>query len=345
MKKRVLISTIVCSLMLGFSTANAKATKAELLNAQIKKEAKNHKKVPKEIIVGMQNTFKALKALQMGKKDDAQKFLQTAKDSFDKALKDNPKLDLVPIDERVQAVILSADSKEISKVLDTGIKLLKDHDTQAALNILAPLKDELDIAIINIPMKIYPIAESQALEALKKGNTQKAGELVAKAMNSLVVVKDIVPLPLLTAQNVVIEASQLDKTKKKEATELLEVAKEELKRAELLGYTKKHTPEYQALTKSINAIEKEIKGKNAVEKLYDKLKSDFAKLVHKTRGETFRDSVAKKAQEALINPKAIKGEKAAQTKVEKVQKKEQTEAKEKAKEFQQEVKKDLNSSK
>ena len=128
-------------------------------------------------------------------------------------------------------------------------------------------------------MKVYPVAVKKALDALNKNDTTGAYNAVADAMNSLVIFKTVVPTPLLVAQDLVIDASKLDKSKKEEATKLLEAAKDALKRAELLGYTKKFDPEYKNLTKSINAIEKEIKGKNVVEKLYDKIKEDFETLI------------------------------------------------------------------
>ena len=280
--KRVIISAVTCALLFGATALQAKTDKKTLVRNEMAAEAKNHKVAPKEIILGMQNTFKALQALHMNKKDEAKKDLQTALASFDKALKANPKLDVIPVDERLQAFEFIGTSKDIQKALDLGQKLLKEHDTQTAIDVISPLKDELDITTMAIPMKIYPVAVKKALDALNKGDTVTAYNDIAEAMNSLIVFKTVIPTPLLVAQDLVVTASKLDKSKKEEATKLLEAAKEALKRAELLGYTKKFDPEYKNLTKSINAIEKEIKGKNVVEKLYEKLKEDFTTLIKHT---------------------------------------------------------------
>ena len=277
--KRVIISAVTCALLFGATALQAKTDKRTLVKNEMAAQAKNHKVAPKEIILGMQNTFKALQALHMNKKDEAKKDLQTALASFDKALKANPKLDVIPVDERLQAFEFIGTSKDIQKALDLGQKLLKEHDTQTAIDVISPLKDELDITTMAIPMKIYPVAVKKALDALNKGDTVTAYNDIAEAMNSLIVFKTVIPTPLLVAQDLVVTASKLDKSKKEEATKLLEAAKEALKRAELLGYTKKFDPEYKNLTKSINAIEKEIKGKNDVEKLYDKIKEDFTTLI------------------------------------------------------------------
>jgi len=283
MKKRFLLSALTCGLLLSATGLQAKTGKKELVNNVMQQEIKDHKQAPKDIVAGMQNTFAALKAIQAGKKDDAKKALEAATKSFDAALKADPSLDLVPIDERFQAFAFMGSSDVIEARLKLGQKLLKAHDTQTAIAVISPLKDELDISVISIPMKIYPLATKKALEELNKGNDKAAFAAIAEAMNSLVVVQAVVPTPLLVAQDLITDASKLDKSKKEEAKKLLSAAKEELKRAELLGYVSRHEPDYKLLNDDIEKIEKEIKGKNMVEKLYDTLKNDFKKIIANTK--------------------------------------------------------------
>jgi len=320
--KKIIISVVTSALLLTTATLQAKIDKQTLVRNEMANAAKNHKVAPKEIILGMQNTYKALQDLRAQKKEDAKKDLQTALDNFNKALKDNPNLDIVPIDERFQAFAFLGSTDDIKKALNLGQKLLKEHNTQLAIDTISPLKDELDITI---PMKIYPKAVQKALETLKKGDTKKAYTEVAEVMNSLVLYKTVIPTPLLIAQDFVLEASKLDKTKKDDATKLLEAAKYALSRAELLGYTKLFPNEYANLTKSINGIEKEIKGKNEVEKLYDKLKDDFKSLLSKTRASKVKLENHIKAEEKVNN----------------YEKKEQQEAIKKASEFHKEATKDV----
>ena len=302
MKKRLLLSVLTCGLLLGATGLQAKTDKKALVNNVMQEQAKEHKQAPKEIVAGMQNTFAALKAIQAGKKDEAKKALEAATKSFDAALKANPSLDLVPIDERFQAFAFMGSSDVIEARLKLGQKLLKAHDTQTAIAVISPLKDELDISVISIPMKIYPLATKKALEELNKGNDKAAFEAIAQAMNSLVVVKAVVPTPLLVAQDLINDASKLDKSKKEEAKKLLSAAKEELKRAELLGYVSRHEPDYKLLNDDIEKVEKEIKGKNVVEKLYDTLKNDFKKIIANTK-------VSKETPEQIAEQKVNEFEK------------------------------------
>ncbi|OQX49912.1 MAG: hypothetical protein B5M46_02855 [Epsilonproteobacteria bacterium 4484_20] len=213
MKKKFLLSVLTCGLLLGTTAVQAQTDKKELVRSVVQERAKQHKTAPKDIIAGMQNTFAALKAMQANKKDEAKKALEAATKSFDAALKADPSLDLIPIDERFQSYIFMG----------------------------------------------------------------------SEAMNSLVLVKVIIPTPLLAAQDLITEASRMDKQKKEEVGKLLSIAKEELKRAELLGYVSRHEADYKLLNDDIEKIEKEIKGKNAVEKLYETLKNDFKHIIANTK--------------------------------------------------------------
>jgi len=283
MKKRFLLSALTCGVLLGTTGLQAQTDKKELLQNVMQEEVKEHKQAPKEIVAGMQNTFAALKALQANKKDEAKKALEAATKSFDNALKADPSLDLIPIDERFQAYAFIGSSDIIEARLKLAQQLLKAHDTQTATAILLPLKDELDISLISIPMKIYPVVTRKALDALNKGDEKAAFAAIAEAMNSLVVVQTIIPTPLLVAQDLIVEASKLDKEKKEEAKKLLASAKEELKRAELLGYVSRNEAAYKLLNEGIEKIEKEIKGKNVVVKLYETLKNDFKHIIENTK--------------------------------------------------------------
>ena len=310
MKKRFLLSALTCGLLLGTTGLQAKTATKALMEHQIKKHTQETKKAPKEVIEGIQATFKSVHLIETGKLDEAKKLLQKANDAFDKALKADATLDLVPLEESLIAYSFVGTSKTIKEVLELSTKLIKDHDTQAAITLLSPLKDELDITVVAIPMKLYPASTKTALEALNKGDKKAALSALAIGFGTLVNSQIIIPTPLLAAQDLIVEASKLDKSKKEDAKKLLDAAKEELTRAELLGYTKKHDAAYQLLNDGIEKIEKEIKGKNEVVKLYEKLKEDFKKIIHSTRIEKVKvkNPAEEKVQkyEKTENQKAIK---------------------------------------
>ncbi len=349
MKQRLLLSALACGMILGATNIEARTDTNTLMQTQVKKHIDEQKHASKEIAEAIQNTFMAVHALEKNKMDEAKKLLKEADAKFTAALKKDPALDLLPLEETLTAYSYEGSSKDIKAALELAVQLIKAHDTQLAGSLLMTLKDELDINIVSIPMKLYPASTKKALEAVEKGDKQTALAVLAAGFGTLVNTQIIIPTPLLAAQDLAIAASKLDKRKKEDAQKLLEAAKEELARAELLGYTKKHDAAYKLINDDIEKVEKEIKGKNVVEKLYEKLLSDFKKLVGDTRHEAhkvpkanaLKDSVAAEAQKALQNPASVKGQAAARAKVEESNDKLQFEAKEKAAAFDKEVKKDL----
>ncbi len=268
-------------------SSEARADRSKRLQRVFNTEVSQHKGIneqtPKMILEGIGLTVKAAKAIKSGKNDEAAKYLEKASKDFAEALKKNPALDMVPVNQEVKIKTFAGDINVIKKALDMAKDLIEKHQTQDAREILIPLQDEMDFIVRYIPMKIYPDITKKAAEALKQGKSKEALVILAKGFGTIMAIKQIIPIPLMLAQDMVIEASKMDKTKKDEIIKILESAKMELKRAELLGYTQKHTKAYQTLTNQINAIEDEIKGKNAVEKLYEDIKMKFSKLFEDIR--------------------------------------------------------------
>jgi hypothetical protein len=318
MKKTLLLSALTCGLLLSTTSIQAKSDTKTLVQHQIKENKKTFKQAPKEIMNALKETSLAMQNLQHKKNDEAKKHLKAATENFNKALKNDPALDILPLDESIEVYENLASAKEINHTLTLAQEYLIHYNLDAARTALAPLKDEMDIKTISIPMKVFPVATKKALDALNKGDAQKAMAIMAEGYNTFIIEEAVIPLPLLAAQDMIVEASNLDKNKKEEATKLLDAAKNELEKAKVLGYTNSSTPEYKALNDAIDAVKKEIKGKNVVEKLYDNLKNAFASLVHKSKTTTHQKAEAKvNAYEKKEDTKAVKDTKKFETEVKK----------------------------
>jgi hypothetical protein len=297
MNKKLLISSIVALLLLG-STANAKsttekATIAQSTKSSIKKENQKQEKTvnetPKEIGNGFNQTLEAINALKEKNLKKAKKLLKSATENFSIALKTDPKLDIVPFAQEINVHEFLGNSAMVKKALTLANTLILNYDTQSARAVMMPLQDEMIVTTDAIPMKLYPIATENALKALEDGKQKEALDILELSLNTIVSKVVLVPLPLLVAEDLVITASALDKVKKEDALGLLNLAQDELKKAVFLGYTKKHTSVYKALDEEIEALKKEIKGKNVVEKLYDKLKESFNSLIGQSREVSSND--------------------------------------------------------
>jgi hypothetical protein len=297
MNKKLLISSIVALLLLG-STANAKsttekATIAQSTKSSIKKENQKQEKTvnetPKEIGNGFNQTLEAINALKEKNLKKAKKLLKSATENFSIALKTDPKLDIVPFAQEINVHEFLGNSTMVQKALTLANTLILNYDTQSARAVMMPLQDEMIVTTDAIPMKLYPIATENALKALEDGKQKEALDILELSLNTIVSKVVLVPLPLLVAEDLVITASALDKVKKEDALGLLNLAQDELKKAVFLGYTKKYTSGYKDLDEEIEAIKKEIKGKNVVEKLYDKLKESFNSLIGQSREVSSND--------------------------------------------------------
>jgi hypothetical protein len=297
MNKKLLISSIVALLLLG-STANAKsttekATIAQSTKSSIKKENQKQEKTvnetPKEIGNGFNQTLEAINALKEKNLKKAKKLLKSATENFSIALKTDPKLDIVPFAQEINVHEFLGNSAMVKKALTLANTLILNYDTQSARAVMMPLQDEMIVTTDAIPMKLYPIATENALKALEDGKQKEALDILELSLNTIVSKVVLVPLPLLVAEDLVITASALDKVKKEDALGLLNLAQDELKKAVFLGYTKKYTSVYKDLDEEIDALKKEIKGKNVVEKLYDKLKESFNSLIGQSREVSSND--------------------------------------------------------
>ncbi len=344
MKQKLIISAILSGLLLATVSIQAKSDIKTLVANQIDK---NQKKAPKEIINGFQNTFVAINLLQFNKLDEAKKHLKKATEDFDKALKNNPNLDIIPLEEDIRVNEFISTNKDIKEKVKTIKKMLSDNKIQDARALLLPMKDEIDIVDTAIPMKVYPLSTKKALDVLNTGNKDKAMEILETGFSSLLSTQIIIPISLLASEDLVLEASSLDKTKKEEATKLLDGAKDLLEKAKLLGYTNKHDADYKILYKAIEDVQKEIKGKNSIEKFYDKVKVGFKSLIEKTKNDKIKisnaglhDSVGNNESKVLTNPSDFKGVSSAKAKVEETMDKNAFKAKTVSNSFKKEAKSD-----
>ena len=253
----------------------------KIVNFEAQTHKNSLKKAPKEFMNGLNETISALQALQANKTKEAQTALESATKQFDIALKANPKLGLIPIADKIEVITFNGDAKLIKHIKESAEKLLKENDTQVAIDLLVPLQDEMVIRTQLVPAYLYPKATKEAAKTLKAGKTTEAFKILMTALSATEIHSITIPIPLITAQDMVLQASKLEKSHKKEALKLLSQAEDELQKAVLLGYTHEYAKSYKAINEQIEALKTEIKGKNIVEKLYEKLLKSFKDLDNK----------------------------------------------------------------
>jgi tetratricopeptide (TPR) repeat protein len=287
--KKILLSTLVASLLMTGSYAKetaAKGASVKQVNTiavnNAKEDAKNHQvKLVQEAIDSLKYAHDALVALD---KKDA----KSAKDNLEKALgklevimasEHAPKL--LPIDNVITVQEFIGTSKDAEKAVVLAGTLLAAGKVQEAREILLPLKSEIDVTVVSLPLATYPDALKLAAKYVTDGKLDKAKEVLAVALSTFVEVTTVAPIPLLKAADLIAAAADIAATDTKKAKVYLEAAQDQLKLAQALGYVSKSDVTYKALNEAIDDIEDHIESKEIKEKfeaLKAKLKDFTAKI-------------------------------------------------------------------
>jgi len=281
--KKFIISLVAASLLSG-SLAYAK-TSAEVSKETVKQaklDAKDHQvKLVKEAVKSLFLTQKVL--VDIDKKDTKQaiKDLENAIGKLEVILANEKSPKLLPVDSKVTVVEYLGNLKKVKNDIKTVKTLIDDGKIQEARVLLNTLQSQINILTVSIPLASYPDALKLAAKYLHNQNLTGAKSVLVTALNTLVEEKVVLPLPILKAEGLIKAASLIAKSDKNQALKHLDQAKEELEIAKTLGYVSKSDTTYKMLDDAVNAVEKEIKGKNKAEKLFESLLSKIKEFKEK----------------------------------------------------------------
>lgn len=292
--KRMVISLAVAALLCA-PAAMAK-TSAEVSAGAVKsaKSAEENRKVEvvQEAVDAVLLTQNVLAAIDKNDLVTAKKELEKAIGKLEVVLAHKDAPALLPIDSSIVAVEYAGDLDSIKATLKLVKELLNDNRVQEARRLLGTLQSEIDVITVNLPLVSYPQALKLAAKYLHDGKTKEAKDVLEMALGTVVRNEVVIPLPLLKAEALVTAAEKVAKSDKAQALKHLEAARNELKIAEALGYTSASDTTYKMLDEAISSVEKEIKGKNEAEKLFEELmtklkefKEKAMKTLHEKRGE------------------------------------------------------------
>ncbi|WP_456401688.1 YfdX family protein [Hydrogenimonas sp.] len=271
--KKVLVSIAAAALLCG---APAMAKTSAEVSAGAVKSAKSAAKerqveVVKEAVDAVLLTQKVLVALEKNDVKGAKASLEKAIGKLEVVLAHPNAPALLPIDSSIVASEFTGDLKTIKSALKATRELLEDGKVQEARRLLDTLQSEIDIVTVSLPLISYPQALKLAAKYLNAGKTKEAKEVLEMALSTLVQSEVVIPLPLLKAEALIGAASKIAKTEKSQALRHLDEARRQLKIAEALGYTSESDTTYKVLDEAIASVEKEIRGKNRAEKLFEEL--------------------------------------------------------------------------
>ena len=282
--KRILTSIAVAGLLATNSFAMDAKTAKVSKNAVIKaeKNAQQNTQLVKEAINAIRNTQDALIYLNGKDKKNAINSLKKAIGDLAVVLNTPNPPYLLPVDINFEAYQFSGNIKTVASLVQKAKALVIANKLPQAREVLNTLRDEIVIKTINLPLVTYPAALKLSIKYINENKIKEAKEVLAMALSTLVEVKTIIPIPLVKAQNLIIEASKIVKKDPKEALKYLDEAKRQLKIGKVLGYTSTSETTYKMLKDKINHLEKEIKAKHNTSNLFERLIEKIKDFEHKS---------------------------------------------------------------
>ena len=272
--------TVICLLAAGamlFTTtamAQGSADKAKAAaTTKVSKEVKNKTReaatekratVIKEAVTALAQTKNAIKALDKKDKQKALDALAVVSGKLDIVLAREPDMANAPIDVRVETYDLISSVDIIKNAVKTAKDLLDDGEVQQAREILMGLTSEIDLIVTSLPLASYSQGIKAVAKLVDEGKYQESKESLYDLLSTLVITRNVIPLPILRTEEMIKQAETLaaqknrTKEKNKELAGLLSESKTQLEMAEALGYGDKK--DYKIFYKQLKEIEKKTEG-------------------------------------------------------------------------------------
>ncbi len=237
-------------------------------------------KIFQDAVVALRETQNAIVALDKKDKEKALAALEKAIGKLELVLARDPNLALAPVDVTTQTLDIYADVASVRKAVKEAITLLKKGRIQDARALVSGLASEIVIEVLNIPLATYPDAIRAVVPLIEAGKFKEAKEALVTALNTLVVTRHIIPLPIVRAEQMLKRAEALaekanrTKAEEKELASILKAVRRELKFAEALGYGKEG--DFKPFYEELNKIAKKTHGGGHGKGFFDVLKKALA---------------------------------------------------------------------
>ncbi|QYO68762.1 YfdX family protein [Leptolyngbya sp. 7M] len=179
-----------------------------------------------DAIAAIEETRKAIEAIDQGKTSDALQALERATGKLDILLARYPELGLVPVSTQVAVIDVAPLDKNVIERIRNQIKsAINAEDYPAARELLNNLMSEIRTTTLNLPLASYPDAMKQAARLLNDGQMEEAKAVLQTALSTLVMTEQARPLPLIEVHTKLVGAvavadmdlSDSDGTKERDA--------------------------------------------------------------------------------------------------------------------------------
>lgn len=263
--------------------AGAASAPVEQQRSAAQKEGDNA--IDKDAVAAIEEAQKAVKAIADGKSDQALAAIERATGKINVLTARKPSAALIPVKSEVAIIDLAPKDRVIVEAMSAAARnALSSADYPKARTLLDQLASEIHVKTYTLPLSTYPAAMQTAARLLDEKKNEEARQTLLTALNTLVVTDQVLPLPLVEAQEAIKDAQAKRDQDKPAARRLLANAKQELDRAKDLGYANKD-PGYASLNQSISDLDKQLGGTGstspAFASLREKMTAFFEHITHK----------------------------------------------------------------
>jgi hypothetical protein len=246
--------------------------KADAKRAQLLKDAQ----------VAIDETRKALAALDQNKNEEALAALERVTGKLDLILARDPKLALAPVSMATVVRDMYANSDTVKDAIKEARSELSDGKVQQARALLGDLASEVELQVTNIPLATYPEAIKAVAPLIDAGKKDEAKTALQTALNTLVIQRFITPLPTIRATAMLAEAEKLAEKSGRSSDEnqklhdLVENARQQLELGETLGYSKPE--DYKPLYAQLDSIQSKTGNGKSGKGFFDAIKESLKDL-------------------------------------------------------------------
>lgn len=252
---------------------------ARIANGIMEAVAAKRAKIEAEALNVIAETQTFLQDVEAGEKEKAIETGQKLLGELDILLTKNPEAAAIPIDVQFKVDEVVADIETVREITKAAKKAMNNEYYQVARDLLDGLKSEVVITTFNIPTATYPIAIKTAVLLMQEDKTEEAKAVLQQVFGTIVIENIVVPLPVLKAQQMILEAQSIDSVSHENVNKvlnLLDNANYQLELAEEMGYGKKDK-DYAALYAEIKELRKSVKKKADSGKRFEKLLDNMNK--------------------------------------------------------------------
>lgn len=222
--------------------------KAEIIKRQLE--------IKKEAFTAITETQSLLQLIESGEKEKAIEKGKKLIGEFKVLLLRDSSTDKLLVNVNSHKDMLITDIETVQSIVDQAKEEIEKRHYQDASFLLNKVRSEVVIQSVFLPTAAYPEAIKIATALLKDGKEESAKMVLQEVLSTHVIKKTIIPIPILKAEQAIIEATLLDiKTDdyKGKIINLLNFADYQLHLAEEMGYGKKDK-DYNMLYKMLHEV-------------------------------------------------------------------------------------------